>query len=191
MTIKKHLTFMVILVLFFSSFTSGCKKNVISPEIQESIDWSLPVIYNAQGSNFSNPTRLSKLLKNPKFEFILLYFWATWNEPDNSELIYLEKLFQAYGEKGLLVVGISIDTTKDPEMIITKLRDLKSNDGSPFSILYPTLLDNENIVSKSYDISALPCRIILDKKNRIVYKSSGFSIDRMLDLENKIRELLP
>ena len=191
MIIKKHLTFMVILVLFFSSIIAGCKKNVISQENKQSIDWSLPVIYNPQGSNISNQTKLSKLLKNPKFEYILLYFWATWNEPDNAELIYLEKLFQAYREKGLLVVGISIDTTKDPEMIISKLRDLKSNDGSPFSISYPILWDNGNIVRKLYNISVMPYRLILDKNNKTIYERSIFSVDSMLDLENKIKELLP
>jgi len=182
---------MLILALFFSTIITGCKKNVVSQEKKTSIDWSLPVIFNYQGVNFSNPTRLSEVRDNPKFEFMLLYFWSTWNEPDNAELLLLEKLFQAYREKGLLVMGISIDTVKDPEMIITKLRDLKSNDGSTFSISFPILWDNGNIVRKLYDISVMPYRLILDRNNKVIYESSIFSIDKMLDLENKIKELLP
>lgn len=42
-------------------------------------------------------------------ELVLVYFWASWCMACDGEVAEIEKLYQAYGERGLEVVGVNID----------------------------------------------------------------------------------
>jgi peroxiredoxin len=63
-------------------------------------------------------TSLSKL----EGKVVLLNFWATWCPPCKQELPHFEALHRAYKEKGLTIVGVSMDQA-EPEYVQTFVND--------------------------------------------------------------------
>ena len=46
----------------------------------------------------------------PHNRYTLIYFWASWCNPCNSEIPYIKDVYNKYHDRGFDVVGISIDT---------------------------------------------------------------------------------
>jgi len=50
-------------------------------------------------------------LASQRGKVVLIYFWAYWCEPCKQEMPYLDKFYQEYKDKGLEIVGISLDSS--------------------------------------------------------------------------------
>ncbi len=50
-------------------------------------------------------------LVNQRGKVVLIYFWAYWCEPCKQEMPHLDKLFRDFKDKGLEIVGISLDSS--------------------------------------------------------------------------------
>jgi peroxiredoxin len=64
-------------------------------------------------------------LADYKGKVVLVNFWATWCGPCKSEIPDMVKLYSQYKDKGLVVLGISIDDS--PEQLQTFMREFKMN----------------------------------------------------------------
>jgi thiol-disulfide isomerase/thioredoxin len=58
-------------------------------------------------------TGLAQAIAREKGRVVLVNFWATWCVPCRKEFPDLVRLQKAYAEKGLAVVGVSTDLSKD------------------------------------------------------------------------------
>ena len=103
---------------------------------------------------------------------VLLNFWATECGGCREEIPYFTEFEQAYKNKGLAVVGVSID------ILYENLKN--SNEAwsrvKPFvqthNVNYPILMGDDQ-VTKIYDIQALPVTYLIDKKGRIAATYAG------------------
>jgi len=112
---------------------------------------------------------------------IIINFWATWCPPCRAEIPGFVKLFEKYRDKGLLIVGISLDRGSNAESIVRNfIKEYKVN--------YPAMMGNEEVVKKFGGITAIPTTFILDKKGEIVRKIIGYRDE--IYFENIIKELL-
>ncbi len=93
---------------------------------------------------------------------VLLNFWATWCAPCKAEMPWLNDFQKQYGPKGLVVLGIAMDSTVDPVKEFTE--KLKIN--------YPILLGNQALADKYY-VKALPVSIFIDRNGRITDQVPG------------------
>jgi len=64
-------------------------------------------------------------LADYKGKVVLVNFWATWCGPCKSEIPDMVKLYTQYKDKGLVVVGISVDDS--PEQLQAFMREFKMN----------------------------------------------------------------
>jgi peroxiredoxin len=96
---------------------------------------------------------------------VLLDFWATWCPPCKAEIPGFVELQQAYGEKGLQIVGVSVDDTPD------KLKPFAAE----FKMNYPVLvgLDRDDLQDAYGPMWGIPTTFVISRDGRICRKNSG------------------
>jgi peroxiredoxin len=96
---------------------------------------------------------------------VLLDFWATWCAPCVKSMPELQKLSDDYGQRGLVVLGLSTDEAGEK-----KVRSFVTSKG----IRYPIALDDgEPPAWLSYRVVALPAAFLIDRQGRIVRQWTG------------------
>lgn len=101
---------------------------------------------------------------------VVLNFWATWCDPCRAEMPDLERTYQAYKEKNVEFVGISVDT--DTKLVNSFIKEV--------GVTYTILLDPSNQVASDYAIRAIPTTYIVDEEGMIVGSQIGQMTESML-----------
>lgn len=111
---------------------------------------------------------------------VLINFWASWCSPCREELPLLEALQQDYADLGFTILAVNVD--KDSAKADVLLNDI--------AVSFPVLFDNEAVVSKLYDVSAMPTTVIVDRdgKQRLLHK--GYKSGDVAKYEQVIKSLL-
>ena len=122
-------------------------------------DEIFPVVIGTTAPDFKAKTLDSaprtKSLADYRGEVVLLNVWATWCLPCRVEMPSIEKLYQAYGPKGLKVVAVSID---DPGTD-AQIRDFARTFGLNFEILH----DSPNRITDDYQITGYPETFVIGR----------------------------
>lgn len=107
------------------------------------------------------------LVKSRDFDgkVVILNFWASWCPPCREEIPGLVELWKQYGDKGLVVVGVSLDEggTERVEAFIKQ-----------FEINYPVVMGTPEVVAAFGGIESIPTTFILDRHGKIVSKHVGY-----------------
>jgi peroxiredoxin len=106
-----------------------------------------------------------KTLADYKGKVVLLNVWATWCPPCLAELPSLQRLHEAYGDKGLKLVAVSIDdyVTED------SIRAFAKNLGITFEILHDSTHDIERV----YQTTGYPETFVIGPEGTIRKKWIG------------------
>lgn len=95
---------------------------------------------------------------------VILNFWASWCGPCKAEMPSLNRLYQDFKDKGLVVLAVSIDRSAEA------VASLKSEEGLTFSIL----MDPEKeVYFDDYAVVALPTTFLIDADGIIREKFMG------------------
>lgn len=86
-------------------------------------------------------------------KLLVLNFWATWCTPCTLEMPTLEGLWRDYRERGLVVVGISVDRGAPRALLQPYLQNL--------GLTFPILLDPELRTADAWRVTALPATFIV------------------------------
>ena len=161
--------FKIISLLFLLILFSGCLPNQASSDQTKPIkDFTLPTL---EGGYFT----LSENLGQP----ILLYFFSTACSHCQEETPSLVKMYNAYKNAGLLIVGVAVN--------VNSLQDLR-NFVENYGITYPILVDENEEVSESYDVKYIPHNFFINREGKIVDEEVGFRSET--ELEEKILDIL-
>ncbi len=95
---------------------------------------------------------------------LLLNFASTWCGPCYAEMPALNRLYAAYGGKGLAVVTVLVHDGG-----AAKAKKFADKTGARF----PVLIEEETDVMSQLGLSELPVSYLLDKKGNAVAKISG------------------
>lgn len=106
-----------------------------------------------------------KSLADYRGNVVMLNVWATWCTPCRVEMPSMEKLHQAYGEKGLKIVAVSIDDPGTEQQV----RDFVREYGLTFAILH----DPTKAISREYQTTGYPETVILGRDGIIRKKLLG------------------
>lgn len=131
--------------------------------------------------DFALPTLEGKSLRLSDFEgkVIILDFWATHCPPCRKEIPDFIKLYNKYADKGLVIIGISLDRGK-----AEGIKRFCQNQG----VNYPIVIGNYEVTKNYGGIRYIPTTFIIDQNGNIVKKFTGFtSIDIF---EREIEKLL-
>lgn len=96
-------------------------------------------------------------------KFILLNFWATWCAPCLKELPDMERLHQALGKKGLVVLAVGMGESKQKIKKFLKKHDLT----------FPIMADPEMEISELYGVQNLPVTFLIDRDKKIIGRALG------------------
>lgn len=102
-------------------------------------------------------------LSDLKGKTVLLDFWATWCGPCRADGPALDKLWNKYGDKSLMVIGISIDEARPVvEKFLAK---------HPHK--YPIALTTENDMPRPYRIGVFPTYLVINREGDLVTATEG------------------
>ena len=112
---------------------------------------------------------------------VLINFWASWCPECIGEMTSLNSLYAKYRGKGLVVLGISADRTKDPVMKVLKQTN----------VTYPVLLDSTGgVFIRHYTVIGLPTTVVVNKKGLIAERVIGRTDFDSTAFMNKIESLI-
>lgn len=119
-------------------------------------------------------------LQEQRGHVVMVNFWATWCAPCRKEMPHLNRLYEKYQPAGFVLLGVNVD--EDPRKAAGVAQKL--------GVKFPVLLDSNKAVGKSYDLSAMPSTVIIDRNGRVRYIHRGY-LDGYEDAyDQQIRALL-
>ncbi|OGP64265.1 MAG: hypothetical protein A2169_06375 [Deltaproteobacteria bacterium RBG_13_47_9] len=118
-------------------------------------------------------------LSDFKGKTVLLDFWATWCGPCREAIPHLIQLYNAYKDKGFVVVGMSLDKgdIKNVRHFVTSM-----------DIPYPIVIATDD-VARSYAVTGLPTTFFIDKEGQIRQKIVGFNSTIAREMTDRVAEL--
>jgi thiol-disulfide isomerase/thioredoxin len=122
-----------------------------------------------------------KLVKLSDFrgKVLILDFWATWCAACRIEIPQFVELQKRYGNKGLTVIGVSLDE-QGPEVV--------KKFAKRFGVNYPIVIGNEKVAEAYGGIEGIPTTFVIDREGRIVGSHIGYN-DKAI-FEKEIQSLL-
>ena len=104
-------------------------------------------------------------LEDLRGKVILLNFWATWCPPCRREMPSMQRLYEKYQGRGLVVVAVN--QWEDADHVFAYTGDLNVFPS------FPILFDPESKVSQQYGVKGLPTSFVIDRAGRLVYRAIG------------------
>ncbi len=95
---------------------------------------------------------------------VMINFWASWCGPCRQEMPLLNALHNKYEALGFTVLGVNVEENS------SDARGFLGNTPVDF----PVLLDNQNTVSKMYDVVAMPTTVLVDRDGNMRYLHKGY-----------------
>lgn len=147
----------------------------VDPELLKprATDFTLPDI------NGKNVT-LSEILADKSTKCVLVNFWSTRCVPCRREMPELVKLYNAYKDRGLVVIGICTDSD-----FLEDERDLLLNE---LKVTYTILLDPLAETYYKWGGLNVPNMSLVSKDGVIVFQHDGYSPDTAKNAEEAIKK---
>ncbi|HEY6371984.1 MAG TPA: TlpA disulfide reductase family protein [Candidatus Sulfotelmatobacter sp.] len=132
---------------------------------------------NLPAPDFTLPQLNGKDLRLSSYhgKVVLLDFWATWCDPCREEIPHLVELQQRYGDRGLQVIGVSIDDSPDPVHPFYQ----------QFHMNYPVVMGTAQTGTMYGGILGLPITFLITRDGRIYAKHIGATSAEVFEKEIK------
>jgi peroxiredoxin len=116
--------------------------------------------------------------------YVLLDFWASWCPLCMQTIPRLKKLYRQYHNKGLSVIGLSLDMKTDKWLLA-----IQKNKIDAWPQLYlGSLFAPGNMAKEEYGVMEIPEFILIDKSGKIIGRYNDISVaSGGISLTNKLR----
>lgn len=141
------------------------------------------VSIGSKAPDFTAPTPDGKMLslKDVMGKVTIIDFWASWCRPCRLENPYVVKIYEKYHDKGLNIIGVSLDKPDAKDAWLKAIKDDKLGWHHVSNLKYW----DDPIARELYHVESIPQVFILDKNG--IIRAKNLRRDR---LEAKIKELL-
>jgi len=134
-------------------------------------DWTLP--------RLGREGQMS--LKELRGKVVVVSFWASWCGPCRVEVPALEEAWQAYKDRDVVIVGLSVDDRQEDADGFLRM----------FPVTYPVLLDlRGDRVGATWQVMSLPTTVIVDKQGVVRRRHIGYTPQQLRDTLAEVDELL-
>ena len=138
------------------------------PAIQEMLANLKQASESAEGmtiKDFTQPgldgTPVSLLGEVSKSKITVIDFWASWCGPCRQEMPFMVELYDKYKDKGLGIIGISLDEDSDAWKAATQQLNI------PW-VQMSDLKGWENVIAKHFCVTSIPHTIVVDQQGKIL-----------------------
>ena len=104
-------------------------------------------------------------LAKQKGKVVLLNIWATWCHPCRQEIPELRAIHARYRERGLELVGVSVDTDGTDDAIRSFMKD--------FEMTFPIWRDPDERISTTFLAIGVPATFLIDKDGILRWRKTG------------------
>ncbi|MBI1349425.1 redoxin domain-containing protein [bacterium] len=112
----------------------------------------------------------------------LIEFWGTWCPPCRESIPHLTEVQKKYGERGLVIVGISDEEAETVRPFVAKQGD---------RMKYTVAIDKEQKTTEAYmgafGLDSIPSAFLVDRKGKVVW----FGHPQDEELEERLERLFP
>ena len=143
--------------------------------------FSLPVYPQGKVYDFSLKNTENKTVSLSQISgksLTVVDFWATWCQPCIRSMPRLVDLSEAYKDKGVSFIGISVDSPRN----LSKVKPFARSMG----IRYPILLDSSGELMGELNVTAVPTLFIINSDYKILYIHEGFNAGDELAIREEI-----
>lgn len=113
---------------------------------------------------------------------VLLNVWATWCTPCVKELPELVKLADEWGDKGVVVLGVSVDNPRDHAAVRRMV--------ARFGIDYPIALAPNGRGLQAWGIKGYPTSFVIDRAGNIRWRRDGIIAENDGELAAQLKAAL-
>ena len=111
---------------------------------------------------------------------VIVDFWATWCAPCKEELPVLEKLYQKYKGRGLVVVGVSVD--EEAGNVAPFIKKMK--------VSFPIVHDAGHKIADRFKPPKMPSSYVVDRNGIVRHVHEGFHAKDAAALDAEVQALL-
>jgi peroxiredoxin len=124
-----------------------------------------------------NPVRLSDFIGKKVF----VNFWASWCPPCRIEMPHMQKFYEDYQSKDVVILGVNLTPTEEnPDAVPAFVEEQR--------LTFPIVLDSGGDVMLTYQVIAYPTTYLIDANGVIREKYRGaINYDIMKDAVAKIK----
>lgn len=130
---------------------------------------SISTLQTVQGSVIPSWNRL-------KGQVVVLYFWASWCVACRALSPTLNEWQQELAPTGVTILGITMDPYEEASRASRALK-------------FPTYTDESGDISVSYQGTALPTLIVVDKSSIVREVMAGLNFERVDEIKRLVRQL--
>lgn len=156
------MAWMAILIVAFAGIAVWSSKRSRTKQKTLAPDFTLPQLDGRQLS-----------LSSYRGKAVLLDFWATWCVPCREETPHFVELQQKYGDRGLQIIGVSMDDSADPVGPFV----------AQFHVNYPIVMGTAKTGEQYGGVLGLPIAFLIDREGHIVSKHVGATDAAVFDRE--------
>lgn len=118
-------------------------------------------------------------LSELKGKGVVLNFWGTWCEPCKEEMPALQKQYDQFKDKGLVVLGVNIG--ESPVAVEPFIQQ--------YGVSFPILLDRQSQITKLYRIGPIPTTFFISPDGEVEEIFIGQLNEAMIS--SKVAKILP